>query len=484
MGPGIAIDTGDTAWVLGAAALVLFMTPGLALFYGGLVRSKNVLGTMMQSVAAIAIVSVVWLLAGYTFAFGPDVGGVIGGLAHLGFRGVGSAPHALAPTVPHTAFASFQLMFAVITPALIAGAFAERVRFGGYVAFVALWSLFVYSPLAHWVWGGGFLGADGLGALDFAGGTVVHISAGAAALAAALFVGKRRGYPRGNFAPHNVPMVVLGAGILWFGWFGFNAGSALGANGLASSAFLATHLGAAGAMIGWLVAERIRHGKATVVGGATGAVAGLVAITPAAGFVGPVPALLIGLAGGAVCFAAVELKSRFGYDDSLDAVGVHMVGGLVGALLTGRVRLARDQPGRRGRRSAPARAAGGGRRRGARVLVRRHVGDPAGRRSPRGVPRDTRGRRGGRRRHRARRVGLRVPRARSSRDAPADRDDRRGAVRDAGAPRPRSNRTRPRGDRDRVARPAALTGPPPPDCMGAHAPRTRAGHEGRDRLVR
>jgi len=331
----MAIDTGDTGWVLGSAALVLFMTPGLALFYGGLVRSKNVLGTMMQSVAAIAIVSVVWVLAGYTFAFGPDVGGVIGGLAHLGFRGVGEAPHALAPTVPQSAFAAFQMMFAVITPALIAGAFAERVRFGGYVVFVAMWSLVVYAPLAHWVWGGGFLGVDGIGALDFAGGTVVHISAGAAALAAALYVGKRRGYPRGNFAPHNVPMVVLGAGILWFGWFGFNAGSALGANGLASSAFLATHLGAAGAMVGWLVPERLRHGKATAVGGATGAVAGLVAITPAAGFVRPVPALLIGLAGGVVCFAAVELKSRLGYDDSLDAVGVHMVGGLVGALLTG-----------------------------------------------------------------------------------------------------------------------------------------------------
>jgi ammonium transporter, Amt family len=331
----MAIDTGDTGWVLGSAALVLFMTPGLALFYGGLVRSKNVLGTMMHSVAAIAIVSVVWVLAGYSLAFGPDVGGVIGGLAHLGFRGVGEAPHALAPTVPQSAFASFQMMFAVITPALIAGAFAERVRFGGYVIFVGLWSLIVYAPLAHWVWGGGFLGVDGIGALDFAGGTVVHISAGAAALAAALYVGQRRGYPRGNFAPHNVPMVVLGAGILWFGWFGFNAGSALGANGLASSAFLATHLGAAGAMIGWLVPERLRHGKATAVGGATGAVAGLVAITPAAGFVGPLPALLIGLVGGAVCFAAVELKSRLGYDDSLDAVGVHMVGGLVGALLTG-----------------------------------------------------------------------------------------------------------------------------------------------------
>jgi Amt family ammonium transporter len=331
----MGIDTGDTAWVLGSAALVLFMTPGLALFYGGLVRSKNVLGTMMQSFAAIAIVSAVWLLAGYTLAFGSDVGGLIGGLGHLGFGGVGESPHALAPTVPHSAFAAFQMMFAVITPALIAGAFAERVRFGGYVLFVALWSLAVYAPLAHWVWGGGFLGADGLGALDFAGGTVVHISAGTAALAAALFVGKRRGYPRGNFAPHNVPMVLLGAGTLWFGWFGFNAGSALGANGVAGSAFLATHLGAAGAMLGWLVPERFRHGKATAVGGATGAVAGLVAITPAAGFVTPLAALAIGLLGGAVCFAAVELKGRLGYDDSLDAAGVHMVGGLVGALLTG-----------------------------------------------------------------------------------------------------------------------------------------------------
>ncbi|MDQ4107440.1 MAG: ammonium transporter, partial [Actinomycetota bacterium] len=251
------------------------------------------------------------------------------------FRGVTETPHSLAPTVPHSAFAAFQMMFAVITPALIAGAFAERVRFGGYVLFVALWSLIVYAPVAHWVWGGGFLGVDGIGALDFAGGTVVHISAGAAALAAALYVGGRRGFPRGNFAPHNVPMVVLGAGILWFGWFGFNAGSALGASGLASSAFLATHLGAAGAMIGWLVPERLRHGKATAVGGATGAVAGLVAITPAAGFVAPLPALTIGLIAGMVCFAAVELKSRLGYDDSLDAVGVHMVGGLAGALLTG-----------------------------------------------------------------------------------------------------------------------------------------------------
>jgi Amt family ammonium transporter len=222
MGP---IDTGDTAWVLTSAALVFFMTPGLALFYGGLSRSKNVLGTMMQSFAAIAVVTVVWLLAGYTLAFGPDVSLVIGGLEHLGFSGVGETSIALAPTVPQTAFASYQLMFAIITPALIAGAFAERVRFGGYLVFITVWSLVIYAPLAHWVWGGGFLGAAGIGAIDFAGGTVVHISAGAAALACALYVGKRVGYPGGNFAPHNVPMVVLGAGILWFGWFGFNASS-------------------------------------------------------------------------------------------------------------------------------------------------------------------------------------------------------------------------------------------------------------------
>jgi ammonium transporter, Amt family len=329
------MNTGDTAWVLTSAALVLFMTPGLALFYGGLVRSKNVLGTMMQSVSAIGIVSILWMLIGYTLAFGPDRGGLIGGLDFAGFARVGPEPFALAPSVPHSAFAAFQMMFAVITPALIAGAFAERVRFGGYVLFVAVWSLAVYAPLAHWVWGGGFLGASGIGAIDFAGGTVVHIAAGASALAMAVVVGKRSGYPGGVFVPHNVPMVVLGAGILWFGWFGFNAGSAVAAGGLASSAFVATHLGAAAAMLGWLVPERIRHGKATTVGAATGAVAGLVAITPASGYVAPLPAVAIGLVAGVVCFLAVELKPRFGLDDSLDAVGVHLVGGLVGALLTG-----------------------------------------------------------------------------------------------------------------------------------------------------
>jgi ammonium transporter, Amt family len=328
------ISTGDTAWVLASTALVMFMTPGLALFYGGLVRAKNVLGTIMQSFFALGLVSVLWVGIGYTLAFGPDVGGLIGGLDFVGFRGVGQAPSPdYAPTVPHVAFALYQMMFAVITPALIMGAVAERMRFSAYISFVALWSLLVYSPLAHWVWGGGWLGD--LGALDFAGGTVVHISAGAAALGAVVYLGRRRGYGREAFVPHNVPMVVTGAAILWFGWFGFNAGSALGANGLAASALAATHVATAAAVIGWLVPETLRHRKPTTIGAATGAVAGLVAITPAAGFVEPWAAMLIGLTAGAVCFVAVDLKPRLGYDDSLDVVGVHMVGGIVGALLTG-----------------------------------------------------------------------------------------------------------------------------------------------------
>jgi len=326
---------GDTAWLLASAALVMFMTPGLALFYGGLVRAKNVLGIVMQSFVALAVVSVLWVLVGYTVAFGPDRGLVVGGLDFLGLSGVGAAPSPLAPTVPASAFMAFQLMFAVITPALITGAFAERMRFSGYLLFLGLWSVLVYAPLAHWVWGGGFLGANGLGAIDFAGGTVVHINAGVAALAVILYLGKRQGYGSRAFVPHNVPMVILGAGILWFGWFGFNAGSALAAGGLASSAFVATQLGAASAVLGWLIPEWLRHGKATTIGAATGAVAGLVAITPASGYVGPLPAIAIGLAGGAVCYFAVGLKSRLGYDDSLDVVGVHMVGGIVGALLTG-----------------------------------------------------------------------------------------------------------------------------------------------------
>ena len=329
------ISSGDTAWLLTSAALVMFMTPGLAFFYGGLVRSKNVVGTIMQSFIALGLVTVLWVLIGYTLAFGPDKGGLIGGLDFIGLRHVGAAPSPYAPTVPATAFMVFQLMFAIITPALIAGAFAERMRFSGYLMLIGLWSIFVYAPVTHWEWGGGFLGASGVGALDFAGGAVVHANAGAAALATAIYLGKRRGHGTDDMTPHNVPFVILGAGILWFGWFGFNAGSALASNALASSAFVNTQLGAAAALLGWIVPERIRTGRVTTIGAATGAVAGLATITPAAGYVPPLAALVIGLAAGFVCFQAVGLKGRLGYDDSLDVVGVHMVGGVLGVLLTG-----------------------------------------------------------------------------------------------------------------------------------------------------
>jgi Amt family ammonium transporter len=329
------ISSGDTAWLLTSAALVMFMTPGLAFFYGGLVRAKNVVGTIMQSFIALGLVTVLWVLIGYTLAFGPDKGGLIGGLDFIGLRHVGAAPSPYAPTVPATAFMVFQLMFAIITPALIAGAFAERMRFSGYLMLIGLWSIFVYAPVTHWEWGGGFLGASGVGALDFAGGAVVHANAGAAALATAIYLGKRRGLGLDDMTPHNVPFVILGAGILWFGWFGFNAGSALASNALASSAFVNTQLGAAAAIFGWIIPERIRTGKVTTIGAATGAVAGLATITPAAGYVPPLAALVIGLAAGFVCFQAVSVKGRFGYDDSLDVVGVHMVGGVLGVLLTG-----------------------------------------------------------------------------------------------------------------------------------------------------
>jgi ammonium transporter, Amt family len=331
----VHVNSGDTAWLLVSAALVMFMTPGLAFFYGGLVRSKNVVGTIMQSFIALGLVTVLWALIGYTLAFGPDKGGLIGGLDFLGLSGVGAAPSAYAPTVPATSFMVFQMMFAIITPALIAGAFAERMRFSGYLMFIGLWSLLVYAPLAHWEWGGGFLGADGIGALDFAGGAVVHANAGAAALATAIYLGRRRGHGSDDMSPHNVPFVILGAGILWFGWFGFNAGSALTSGALASSAFVNTQLGAAAALLGWIVLERVRTGKVTTIGAATGAVAGLATITPAAGYVQPMAAIAIGLAAGIVCCLAVGLKGRFGYDDSLDVVGVHMVGGILGVLLTG-----------------------------------------------------------------------------------------------------------------------------------------------------
>ena len=329
------MDTGDTAWVLASSALVMFMTPGLALFYGGMVRAKNVLGTLMQSVFALGLVSVLWVLIGYTLAFGPDKGGLIGGLDFLGFSGVGAEPNVdLAPTIPHSAFAVFQMMFAIITPALITGAFAERMKFSGYVAFTTLWLLLIYAPMAHWVWApGGWIRE--LGALDFAGGTVVHINAGIAALAAVLVIGKRKGFGKEAIVPHNLTMTMLGMGILWFGWFGFNAGSALGANGLAAGAFLTTNLGAAAGACGWALMDAFKERKATTLGVASGGVAGLVAITPAAGFVGPVAAIGIGVLAGLICAWAVGLKFKLGYDDSLDVVGVHLVGGIVGALLLG-----------------------------------------------------------------------------------------------------------------------------------------------------
>ncbi|MGH2813149.1 MAG: ammonium transporter [Actinomycetota bacterium] len=331
------MNTGDTAWILVSTALVMFMTPGLALFYGGLVRGKNVLGTIMQSFFALGLVSVVWFIAGYSLAFAPEGGRLIGSLKFLFLADVGAEPFPLAPTVPHSLFMAYQMMFAIITPALITGAVAERMRFRGYVLFLGLWSLLVYSPIAHWVWGGGFLGlGDGnVGALDFAGGTVVHINAGVAALAAIFYLGKRVGHGNEVFHPHNVPMVITGAAILWFGWFGFNAGSSLGSGPLAAQAFVNTHLATAAAMLGWLVVEWARNKAPTTIGAATGAVGGLVAITPAAGFIESWASVILGLAAGVVCYAAVALKPKLGYDDSLDVVGVHMVGGIVGALLTG-----------------------------------------------------------------------------------------------------------------------------------------------------
>ncbi len=324
--PTAALDKGDTAWVLICTAFVLLMTlPGLALFYGGMVRQRNVLSTLLQSLAALCVVSLQWVLFGYSLAFGPDKGGVIGGLEWLGLSGVGPGPSSHAPTIPHQAFMLFQMMFAVITPALITGAFAERKRFAAYLLFVLLWTTLVYDPLAHWVWGeGGFLRK--LGALDFAGGTVVHLSSGVSALVCALVIGKRRGYPHTPMPPHNLPLTMLGAGLLWFGWFGFNAGSALEASGVAANAFLTTNTSAAAAAMGWMLCEWKLRGKPTALGTASGAVAGLVAITPACGFVGPLAAMAIGGIAGALCFGGCHLKSRLGYDDALDVVGVHGVG--------------------------------------------------------------------------------------------------------------------------------------------------------------
>jgi ammonium transporter, Amt family len=330
------MNSGDTAFMLVSAALVMLMTPGLALFYGGMVRSKNVLATIMESFILLGVISVLWAIYGYSLAFGPDVGHFIGNLDWVGLAGVGFEPFkAYAETIPHQTFMIYQAMFAVITPALITGAFAERMKFSAFLVFMVVWFTIVYCPVAHWVWGdGGWL--KNMGALDFAGGTVVHINAGIAALAAALVVGKRQGYGNhATFIPHNLPMTILGAGLLWFGWFGFNAGSALAAGSLASSAFTATHMATAAATLSWVGVEWIFRGKPTTLGAASGAVAGLVAITPAAGYVGPMSAIIIGLVAGIICYVAVLAKPKLGYDDSLDVVGVHCVGGIVGALCTG-----------------------------------------------------------------------------------------------------------------------------------------------------
>ncbi len=332
-------NSGDTAWVLASSALVLFMTPGLAFFYGGMVRSKNVLGMLMQNYVTIAIVSVVWVLLTYSLAFGPDVGGGLlgslhfAGLAHLK-QAVPGYTGPIAQTIPPLVFVVFQMMFAIITPALITGSTADRLKFGGFVLFVTLWAVVVYAPIAHWVFSPtGWLFK--LGAEDFAGGTVVHINAGVAGLALATVVGRRRGWPKEPMPPHSLPLTILGAGILWFGWFGFNAGSALAANQLSAQAFVNTNTATAAALLAWIATEKLRGGKSTTLGAASGAVAGLVAITPACGFVNVVGALVIGLVAGGVCALAVSVKFRFKLDDSLDVVGVHFVGGLTGALLIG-----------------------------------------------------------------------------------------------------------------------------------------------------
>ena len=327
------ISSGDTAWMLVATALVMLMTPGLALFYGGLVRSKNVLGTMMQSFVCLGLISVLWIVYGYSLAFGGDAGGVIGTFQWFGLKGVGTDAGPYSDTIPHLLFAAFQLMFAIITPALITGAFAERMKFSGFILFVVLWSTFVYLPVCHWVWGGGWLGR--LGALDFAGGTIIHINSGTSAMIAALIIGRRKGYKAQPIYPHNLPLTVLGASLLWFGWFGFNAGSALGANEIATLAFFTTQAATGAAALSWILAEKIARDKPTTLGAVSGAVAGLVAITPAAGFVGPVSAVVIGFTAGILCYLAVLLKERLGYDDSLDVVAVHGIGGLWGALATG-----------------------------------------------------------------------------------------------------------------------------------------------------
>lgn len=328
-----AIDSGNTAWVLISTALVLFMTPGLAFFYGGMVRSKNVLAMLMQNLFAMGILAVLWATVVFSLAFGKfGDGGWIGNLDFAFMRHVGPAA-GLGLTIPLVLFCAFQMTFAIITPALITGATADRLKFAGYATFIAVWLVLVYAPVAHWVFAGGWLAK--MGALDFAGGAVVHINAGAAALAVILVVGKRRGYPHEPMPPHNLPFTILGTGILWFGWAGFNAGSALAADGIAAQALINTILAPAAAMLGWLLLERIKGGHATTLGAASGAVAGMVAITPCAGFVGGMAPIYIGFATGALCYLALGLKERFGFDDSLDVIAVHLVGGLFGSVVLG-----------------------------------------------------------------------------------------------------------------------------------------------------
>jgi len=329
------IDTGDTAFILAAAGLVLLMTPGLALFYGGMVRSKNVLGTILQSFILISVICLEWVYIGYSMSFGPDVGGFIGDFSWFALSGVTSDPSPnYATTIPETVFMIYQCMFAIITPALITGAFAERMKFGPFLVFSVLWAVLVYNPVCHWIWGvGGWLGSRGV--LDFAGGLVVHLTSGAAALAAAITLGPRKGYGKESFLPHNLPMTLLGTGLLWFGWFGFNGGSALAANGIAATAFVSTHLGGMAGMAMWTLIEWLHRDKPTTLGAASGAIAGLATITPAAGFVGPNSAIIIGLLAGAGCYYGVALKGRLGYDDSLDVVGIHGLGGVIGTICLG-----------------------------------------------------------------------------------------------------------------------------------------------------
>ncbi len=326
------MNAADVAFMMVATALVMLMTPGLGLFYGGLVRAKNVLSIIMQCFTALGLISLIWFVYGYSLAFGPDHGKLIGDFSHLFLKGVGFGPGPVE-NIPHLLFCAFQLMFAIITPALITGAFAERIKFSAYLVFTALWITLVYLPLCHWVWGGGWIGS--LGALDFAGGTVIHIASGASALAAALVLGPRISWRKEPIHPHNLPLTVLGAGLLWFGWFGFNAGSALAADNIAVLAFMNTHLAAGLAALSWTMAEWVFQGKPTTLGAVSGAVAGLVAITPAAGFVPVWSSIIIGLLAGVICYLAVLLKPKLGYDDALDVVGVHGVGGFFGALITG-----------------------------------------------------------------------------------------------------------------------------------------------------